>query len=387
MSEAPAPSRRSRVAPFLAMDVLSEANSLAEAGADIIHLEVGQPAGPAPRTALDAAKQALDAGLIGYTEAAGRPPLRERIAAHYRARYGVDVAPERVIVTTGSSAGFVLAFLAAFEAGDRVALPMPGYPAYRNILAGLGIEVVPVETTAGTRWSPEPGDLDRLAGAPGGVRGLLVASPGNPTGTMVTPDRLKALAETAERAGLWLISDEIYHGLAYDVPEATALAYSDDAIIINSFSKYYCMTGWRIGWMIVPERLARPVECLAQSLYISPPALSQAAAYAAFDATEELEARKAAYAENRAFLLDALPSIGLGEHAPVDGAFYIYADVSRFTDDSLAFAGAMLRETGVATTPGADFDAARGSRYLRLSFAGARQDLEEAVRRLGDWLR
>ncbi len=386
MSKAPEPSSRSRVAPFLAMDVLREANSLAAAGSDIVHLEVGEPFGPAPRTALDAAKQALDAGMIGYTEATGRPALRERIAAHYHDRYGVEVAPDRVIVTTGSSAGFVLAFLSAFDTGARVALPTPGYPAYRNIMSALGIEVVPIETSPQTRWEPEPEALGRLAREAGGLQGLMVASPGNPTGTMISPDRLARLVHVTEETGAWFISDEIYHGLAYETPEMTALAFSDDAIVINSFSKYYCMTGWRIGWMIVPERLVRPIECLAQSLYISPSALSQAAAYAAFDATEELEARKEAYAENRAFLLDALPGIGLGDHAPIDGAFYVYADVSAFTGDSFAFAEAMLRETGVAMTPGADFDERRGSRYLRMSFAGARRDLEEAVRRIGAWL-
>lgn len=354
-------------------------------GISVVHMEAGQPAGPPPRTVIEAAQTALETGRIGYTESTGIPPLRERIARYYGDRFDIDLDPARVIVTTGSSAGFVLTFLGAFEAGQRVALPTPGYPAYRNILGSVNIDVIDVETNPENRWMPVADDLDRLRSS-GSLNGLLVASPNNPTGTMLHRDELKSLVSACDALGIWFVSDEIYHGITFDVDETTALSFSDDAIIINSFSKYYCMTGWRIGWMVVPERLVRPMECLAQNLYISPPALSQAAAIAAFDATEELEARKAVYAGNRDYLAKALPAIGLGDFTTVEGAFYVYVDVGRYTNDSLAFSKRILRETGVAVTAGADFDPQRGHRYLRLSFAGARDEMEEAIRRLGAWI-
>ena len=381
------PSRRaSTVAPFLAMDMLREAGSLGAAGADIVHMEVGQPSGLPPKLVAEAAERALRSDQIGYTEAKGLPALRQRIAAHYAEAYGVSVDPEQVVVTTGSSGSFVLAFLAAFDAGANVALASPGYPAYRNIFKALGINVVDIPTSAADRWAPTVDAVRELV-TNGGVEGLLVASPGNPTGTMLKPETLAALAETCSQNGTWFISDEIYHGLEYAVPIATALTTSRDAIVINSFSKYYCMTGWRIGWMIVPPSLIRTAEVLSQSLYISAPTLSQHAAIAAFDAIEELEQRKAVYAGNRELLLDALPQLGIEDFSPVDGAFYIYADVGRFTNDSFAFAQKMLSEIGVATTPGADFDPERGHRYLRLSFAGSRGEMEKAVSRLRGWLK
>ena len=378
-------STRSRVKPFLVMDMLRAANELEQTGTRVVHMEAGQPSGPAPRRAIEAAQALLDAGPIGYTEATGIPPLRERIARYYRERHGVEVSPERVIVTTGSSGAFILSFLAAFEIGARVALAVPGYPAYRNILASLGIDVVDIRTGPENRWTPTADDIAALARVDG-LNGVLVASPANPTGTMVAPEALAELVSATADHNAWFISDEIYHGLTYGMPEATALAYDDNAIIINSFSKYYCMTGWRIGWMVVPECLVRTVECLAQNLFISPPALSQVAALAAFDTTDELEARRQRYAENRAFLLEALPRLGFTEFTPVDGAFYIYTNVSRFSNDSLSFARSMLDEIGVATTPGADFDAADGHRWLRMSFAGSLDDMHEAVRRLETWL-
>ncbi|MEM7429599.1 MAG: aminotransferase class I/II-fold pyridoxal phosphate-dependent enzyme [Pseudomonadota bacterium] len=377
--------RAQRVAPFIAMDMMREANVLEASGSDIVHMEVGQPSSPPPRLVVEAAKAALDTDKIGYTNATGIPALKERIAGHYRDTYGLSVSPERVVVTTGSSAGFVLAFLAAFEPGANLALPMPGYPAYKNIISALDFGLVPIETGPKTRWAPEPAEIGRLAGE-GTVSGLLVASPANPTGTMLRPEALKETAEICEKSGIWFISDEIYHGLCFGVEQACALSYSDQAIIINSFSKYFSMTGWRIGWMIVPEQLVRPVECLAQSLYISAPTVSQMAAVAAFDATEELEGHKAKYARNREMLLNELPGIGFSEFTPVDGAFYVYADVSRFTNDSSDFALKMLREIGVATTPGADFDAARGHRFIRMSFAGSEEEMREAVTRLSGWL-
>ncbi len=381
-----ASTRAGTVAPFLAMDMLRQAAALAAGGEDIVHMEIGQPSGPPPRLVVEAARHALATDNIGYTEAKGLPALRERIARHYVDAYGVDVDPAQIIITTGSSGSFVLAFLAAFDTGARVGLTSPGYPAYRNIFNALGIEIADIATTTADRWAPTAQAVRNLASG-AGLDGLLVASPANPTGTMLMPEVLAALADTCADRDIWFISDEIYHGLDYAVPKATALTTNRDAIVINSFSKYYCMTGWRIGWMIVPPSLVRTAEILAQSLYISAPTLSQHAAIAAFDATEELEQRKSQYADNRAFLLDALPSIGVDEFSPVDGAFYIYADVGRFTNDSFAFAQRMLKETGVAMTPGADFDTERGHRYIRMSFAGSRAEMEQAVRRLKNWLK
>lgn len=379
------PSRRSDVAPFIAMDVLSEAAKLEAAGHRIIHMEVGQPSAPAPGAALRAARQALETGRLGYTEALGIAPLREALAGHYRTTYGVDVPADRIMATTGSSAGFNLAFLAAFDPGDRVVLTAPGYPAYRNILKALGLVPVEVEVGADTRWSLTPELLDR-ARQDGPVKGVLVASPANPTGTMMTADALEDLVRYCEDAGIWFISDEIYHGLDYASEQKTALETSQNVIVINSFSKYYCMTGWRIGWMVLPHQLVRPTERIAQSLYISPPELSQIAATAALDAVQELEAVKSVYRANRDLLLAGLPRIGLDKLLPVDGAFYIYADVSPFSNDSLAFARRMLQEAGVAATPGVDFDPVHGHDYLRFSFAGAHEDMKEALERLGAFL-
>jgi aspartate/methionine/tyrosine aminotransferase len=375
-----------RVASFLAMDVLSAAAAKERRGDSVIHMEVGQPSAPAPRAAREAAKAALDLGRIGYTEALGISALRERIARHYRDTYGVGIAPERVVVTTGSSAGFVLAFLSLFDPGQRVAITAPGYPAYRNILEALGIEPVTIPLAKADGWIMTAQAIER-AHAEKPLHGILAMSPANPSGTMIGRKALAELGETSRRLGLWFVSDEIYHGLTYGEPASTALATDDDAVVINSFSKYYCMTGWRIGWIVVPERLVRPIERLAQNLYISPPYLSQVAALAAFDAVEELEAVKAGYARNRAYLLEELPKAGITEMHPVDGAFYIYADIARFTNDSIGFSKRMLEETGVAATPGLDFDPIEGSHYLRLSFAGSESDCRETVARLKGWLR
>jgi len=379
-------SRLERVTPFLAMDVLAAAAAKERRGEDVVHMEVGQPSSPAPRLAREAAKAALEAGRIGYTEALGISPLRERVSQHYRETYGVAVPPERVVVTTGSSAGFVLAFLSLFDQGQRVAITAPGYPAYRNILEALGIEPVPITLTKADGWVMTVAALDR-AHADRRLDGVLVMSPANPSGTMTGRAALDALAAWCRSRGLWLVSDEIYHGLTYGEPAATAIALDDDAVILNSFSKYFCMTGWRIGWMVVPERLVRPVERLAQNLYISPPYLSQVAALAAFDAVEELEAVKAGYARNRSMLLEELPRLGITEMHPADGAFYVYADMARFTNDSIGFCRRMLDEAGVAATPGVDFDPVEGSHYVRFSFAGSENDCREAVRRLATWLK
>ncbi len=377
-------SRRGRVPAFIAMDVLRDANRRAAEGGDIIHLELGQPSTRAPQPVRDAASAALGREILGYTDACGLPALREAIAAHYRAAYGVALDPARIVVTTGSSAGFILAFLAAFDPGDRVALASPAYPAYRNIL--LALDLVPVALPAGpeTRYQAT---RDLLASLKDGVEGLILASPANPTGSMLGAEELAALARSCENRGIRLVSDEIYHGISYGMVAATAAATSAEAIIVNSFSKYYSMTGWRIGWMVVPEAMRRAVECLAQNLYISAPTLSQHAALAAFSCAAELEANVARYAENRALLLEELPKAGFTGFAPADGAFYLYVDVAHATNDSEEFCRRMLREIGVAATPGTDFDPARGHATMRLCFAGATGEIAEAARRLKNWKR
>ncbi len=375
---------RAAIPPFIVMDVLRAANERAAAGEEVLHLEVGQPATPAPRGVLEAARRALRHDQIGYTDALGIPPLRRRIAEHYGESYGVDLDPDRVAVTTGSSGGFLLAFLAAFDAGDRVALVAPGYPAYRNILSALGVEAVLLPSELAHRFQPTPALLDAVEGP---LDGLIAASPSNPTGTMLGRGELKALIDYCGDRGLRFISDEIYHGITYGEPAASALEFTDDAIVINSFSKYFSMTGWRLGWMVLPPDLRRQVECLAQNFFISAPTLSQIAGVAAFDCRAELDANVARYARNRAILLDRLPKAGFDRLAPADGAFYLYAEVGRLTNDSDAFCRRVLAETGVAITPGIDFDPDRGHRYLRFSFAGPEPEMAEAAGRLEAWLR
>jgi aspartate/methionine/tyrosine aminotransferase len=374
--------RRGQVPPFIVMDVMRAAAELAATGVDVLHLEVGQPSTAAPAGVVAAAQAALGRDVIGYTDSLGLPELRRRIARHYDDFYGVAVDPARVVLTTGSSGAFILGFLASFDAGDRVALASPSYPAYRNILAGL--DLVPVELSAG------PGEryqvsLDLLKRC-GDIDGLIVASPANPTGTMLPPDELYAIARYCEMHGIRMVSDEIYHGLTYgSVAAATALAASDEVIVVNSFSKYFSMTGWRLGWMVVPPALLRAVECLAQNFFISPPTLSQHAALAAFDCEAELVANVARYAANRALLLEELPKAGFDRLAPADGAFYLYADIGHLTNDSVAFCRRMLVETGIACTPGTDFDPQRGHATLRFSFAGSTETMAEAARRLIRW--
>jgi aspartate/methionine/tyrosine aminotransferase len=379
------PSRRSDVPAFMVMDVMAAAARLEAHGARVIHMEVGQPAAPAPASAIAAARAAL-AGPLRYTEARGIPSLRARIARHYQDTYGVAVDPGRVVVTTGSSAAFILAFLALFDPGDRVAVAVPGYPPYRHILKALGCEPAIIETDAETRWAiTAPMLIAAHRRAP--LKGVLVGSPANPTGTMMTGEALRALYEAARDAGIHFISDEIYHGLDYAFPAETAAQLSEDVIVINSFSKYFCMTGWRIGWMVVPESLVRPVDRLQGNLAISVPTLAQIAAEAAFDGRAEMEAVKHGYEENRRILLEGLPKAGLDRILPVDGAFYLYADVSRFSADSFDFAKRMLEETHVAVTPGADFDPVRGNRFIRFCYAGSTAEMAEAVERIGRWLR
>lgn len=379
-----AASARSCIQSFMVMDVMRAAAARQASGRDVIHMEVGQPATAAPKLARLAAAKALECETLGYTMALGLDPLRARIAQLYKDWYNVDVAAERVIVTTGSSGAFVLAFLALFDRGARVALASPGYPCYRHILSALDCVPVILETGPGTRWMPEP-DAIAHAASDGGLDGVLIASPANPTGTMIEPERLAAITSACDARGLAFVSDEIYHGLTYGAPAITALQFSPHAIVINSFSKYFSMTGWRVGWMIVPPELVRVVERLAQNLFIAPPAISQIAALAAFDAHEELELNRRIYAANRELLLNELPRAGFGSIVPADGAFYLYADVSVLTDDSPALCRSILDATGVAITPGVDFDEARGKRFVRFSYSGATADMAEAARRLQAW--
>ena len=374
--------RRSAVSPFIVMDVLRMANERAKAGADVLHLEVGQPASPAPSLVREAARKALEEERLGYTDALGIPPLRSRIAEHYRKTYGCDVNPERIVVTAGSSAGFLLTFLAAFDAGDRVALASPGYPAYRNILQALGLEPVLIPCGAAERFQPTPALLE----AAGPLDGLILASPSNPTGTMLDRTALSSLVDFCREKGIRLVSDEIYHGITFGQREVTALELSEAAVVINSFSKYFSMTGWRLGWMVLPEDMVRPIECLAQNLFISAHSLSQYAAVSAFDCSEELDGHVARYAENRALLLERLPAMGLTRLAPSDGAFYVYADIGHITNDSVDWCRKALEETAVAMTPGVDFDPVEGHRFLRLSFAGDRHEIAGACDRLERWL-
>jgi aspartate/methionine/tyrosine aminotransferase len=380
------PSARSDVPPFMVMDVMAAAARIEAAGGHVIHMEVGQPAAAAPSTAIAAARAALTSGRLGYTETLGIPSLRARIARHYAEEYGVSVNPARVVVTTGSSAGFILAFLALFEPGDRVAVAVPGYPPYRHILSALGCEPVAVETMQATRWAITP-EMLLAAHRRTPLKGVLIASPANPTGTMMTAEALRDLVAAAEGEGIRFISDEIYHGLDYAFAAATAARLSDNVVILNSMSKYFCMTGWRVGWMVVPEPLVRPIDRLQGNLAISVPTLSQIAAEAAFDGHAEMERVKHGYEENRRILLDGLPKTGLDKFLPVDGAFYLYADVSRFTSDSFEFAKRVLEETHVAVTPGVDFDPVNGRHFIRFSYAGSAAEMHEGVERIGRWLR
>ncbi|GLS87662.1 aminotransferase [Cypionkella aquatica] len=374
-------SSRGQVDPFIVMDMVRDAAALEATGRRIIHMEVGQPSTPAPTCAIAALSARLQTEALGYTVALGLPELRAGIAALYQRWYGVSLDPSRVIVTAGSSGAFLLAFTALFEAGDRVALGEPGYPSYRQILKALSLQPVGIATQARNRLQPVPADL---AGVD--MQGLIVASPGNPSGTMLSKQALTDLIEYAHQNRISFVSDEIYHGLHYGDPAHSALEISDDVYVINSFSKYFSMTGWRVGWMVVPQDHVRTVERLAQNMFICPPHASQVAALAALDCIDEMEANRAVYAENRRLMLAGLPLAGFDKIAPPDGAFYIYADVSDFTTDSLAFARDILHKAGVAVTPGLDFDPVRGGQTLRFSYARATADIVEGLARLHDYM-
>jgi aspartate/methionine/tyrosine aminotransferase len=373
--------KRAAIPPFIAMEVLRAANERAAAGERILHLEIGQPESGAPRKVIEAAIAALNTHPLGYTEALGIPSSRQAIAAHYRRSYHLTLDWRRVVVTTGSSGAFILAFLAAFEAGDRIALAAPGYPAYRNILLALDLEPVDLIVGAETHFQPTPAMLDAL---PGRIDGLILASPSNPTGSMLGLREMTALVGYCRKRGIRLVSDEIYHGIVYAGEAVSAAALDESAIVVNSFSKYFSMTGWRLGWMLVPPDLCRAVECLAQNLFISPPTLPQLAAEAVFDCRAELDSHVARYRRNRDLLLHELPKAGLSRFAPPDGAFYLYADIAGL-GDSEDFCRRMLAECGVAATPGVDFDRARGERYVRFSYAGATAAIAEAAERIIAW--
>jgi aspartate/methionine/tyrosine aminotransferase len=377
--------RGAAVPPFMVMDVIAAANArqaVLGASRAVIRMEVGQPGTGAPAGAVAAAMAALRDGLpMGYTEALGRASLRARIGLQYRDWYGAEVDPARIAVTVGASGAFPLAFLAAFDAGDRVAMASPFYPPYVNILTSLGMEPVLIEAGPETRFQPSIAALERLSPRP---QGLIVASPCNPAGTMLHPEELAAIGAWCAEAGVRLISDEIYHGLHYDAPIATA-AGIPGAVVINSFSKYFSMTGWRVGWMVLPEDLVRPVECLAQNHMISAPHVAQVAAEAAFECAAELDANVARYRRSRDLLLNALPASGLELATPAEGAFYLWADVSARSNDSREFCARLLAEADIAASPGVDFDRARGSRYVRFSYCGPEADMAEAAARIGAW--
>src|SRR5258708_34796522 len=379
------PSARSDVPPFMVMDVMAAAARIEAAGGHVIHMEVGQPAASAPKAAISAAHAALDEVRIDYTSALGIPSLRARIARHYRDTYGCVVDAGRIVVTTGSSGAFILGFLAMFEPGDRVAVTVPGYPPYRHILTALGCEPVLIETSSETRHALT-GEALLAAHHKMPLKGVLVGSPANPTGTMMTREALTSLISAAEGAGIRFISDEIYHGLDYAFAAVTAAELSPHAVIINSCSKYFCMTGWRVGWMVVPEPLVRPIERLQQNLAISVPPLSQIAAEAAFEGRVEMEKIKHGYQENRRILIEGLPHAGLTTLLPAAVALYLYADVSAFTADSFEFAKNMLEQAHVAATPGIDFDPIHGHQFIRFSYARSAEDMREAVARIARWL-
>jgi aspartate/methionine/tyrosine aminotransferase len=378
---------RAGVPPFYVMDVWLAAAERQRTHGDLVNLSAGQPSAGAPEPVRAAAAAALHLNQLGYTVALGIPELRAAIAASYLDRYGVRVDVDDVVITTGSSGGFLLTFLACFDVGDRVAVSSPGYPCYRNILAALGCEVVVIECGPETRFQPA---AQMLAELDPPVRGVVVASPANPTGTVIPPVELAAIASWCDATGARLVSDEVYHGLIYEGAPQTSCAWetSRNAMVVNSFSKYFAMTGWRLGWLLVPPELRRAVDCLTGNFTICPPVLSQYAAVAAFtpEAVEEADGHLHQYAINRRMLLDGLREIGIDRLAPTDGAFYVYADVSDFTPDSMAFCSKLLADTGVAIAPGIDFDTTRGSSFVRLSFAGPTSDIEEALRRIGTWL-
>ena len=373
--------RRADISPFYVMEVMRAAELRAATGADVLHLEVGQPSTAAPKGVIEAAHHALDNDVLGYTTAFGIEPLRRRVVEHYLHWYGVTVDPDSVMFTVGASGAFVAAFMAAFDPGDRVGVPTPGYPCYRNALQALGVEVVDLRTTIETRFQPTVDQLGTL----GPIDGLVLSSPSNPTGTMLDATRLAEVTAWCRDNDCWFVSDEIYHGITYGEPAPTALSSDSDAIVINSFSKYFSMTGWRLGWLVAPPALSTALTRVGQNLTIAAPTLSQLGAVAAFDCHDELEANVARYAINRQILLDGLRAAGIDRLAPADGAFYVWAQTDHLADDSQPLCARWLDELGIAATPGIDFDPTHGHRFVRFSFAGSEDDVAQAVARLRDW--
>ena len=365
------------------MDVLRSANLRAASGKEVLHLELGEPAGGAPSAAIKAAQAAMGERNLGYTDAFGIAELRDGVADLYRRWHGIEVPPSRIAITAGASGGFVLAFLAAFDPGSRVAVADPSYPCYRNTLEALGIEVVRIEARLENGFQPTIADLEALSGT---IDGVVIASPANPTGSMIDEGHLEALASWCQSKGVRLVSDEIYHGIVFGEEAGTVLRHNESAIVVNSFSKFFAMTGWRIGWLVVPKDLQRAVERLAQNLYISPSTIGQYAALGALSAEDELRERLNIYRNNRTIILEMLARCGLDRCAPADGAFYAFADVSRLTDDSVQFCQTLLNETGIAITPGVDFDPIRGKHFVRFSFAGETQSVETAAKRFRQWI-
>lgn len=380
---------RAGIPPFHVMDVWVAAAERQRSHGDLVNLSAGQPSVGAPEPVRAAAAVALARNELGYTVPLGIPELRAAIAGSYRTSHDLDISPDDVVITTGSSGGFLLAFLACFDPGDRVAITSPGYPCYRNILSALGCEVVELACGPDTRFQPTAAMLAELAET-GPLAGVIVASPANPTGTVIPPTELAAITSWCDDHGARLISDEVYHGLVYPGAPPTSCAWqtSRNAVVANSFSKYFAMTGWRLGWLLVPPELRRAVDRLAGNFAICPPALAQYAAVAAFtpEAIAEADGHLRHYGANRTLLLDGLRAIGVDRLAPTDGAFYVYADVADFTDDSLGFCAKLLADTGVAIASGIDFDTVHGNTFVRLSFAGPTADIAEGLRRIGGWL-
>ena len=375
-------SRRGEVDPFIVMEVMEASAAAEQEGRHIIHMEVGQPSSPAPAAARDALAQALkEEDPLGYTVTPGLPALRQGIAELYGKWYGIDLDPGRIIITPGSSGAFLLAFIALFDAGQRVAMGRPGYPSYRQIIRALDLEAIEIETGEENRFQPVPDDLKDLD-----FDGLMIASPGNPTGTMLGRDEMAGLIDATHAKGASFLSDEIYHGLHFEGRSVSALEIDDDVVVINSFSKYFSMTGWRVGWLVLPEENVKQVERLAQNMFICAPHAAQVAALGALSGFDELEGHHAVYARNRQLMMEGLPQAGFDRIAPPDGAFYIYADVSHLTDDSRAFARQILDEAGVAVTPGLDFDPIRGHHTLRFSYAQNTEAIEEGLERLSTFM-
>ena len=376
-----APSNRSNIPPFYVMEVMRSAAARENAGKEVLHLEVGQPSTPAPSGARRNAIDAIENEILGYTSALGMDSLRERLHRHYLEWYNTDIPSSRIAITMGASGAFTLAFLACFEPGDRVVVPTPGYPCYRNVLRALGVEVIDLPVGPETRFQPSPDGLESL----GQIDGLVVASPSNPTGTMLLENELVELINWCKENEVRLISDEIYHGVTYGNEAPTAAAYWDEAVVVNSFSKYFSMTGWRVGWLVLPQALVSPVERLAQNAFIAAASVSQHAALGAFESQDELEVNLARYSVNRRILLEGLPTIGIDKLAPADGAFYIWAQVDHLCDDSQSLAQQWLNELGIAVTPGIDFDPTEGHRFIRFSFAGSTQEALATVEKLSNW--